>query len=120
MGKAIRKDKRAYNTQAIKEAIENNMNMRVLRSKLSKGKVVIHKMKNEFGEVVTEKDRIAEVIENFYRRLYSQSVPNPNQQERPRRMVLNVGSEDLPTIDKSELEAALKQLRNNRALGEDS
>ncbi|XP_071577202.1 craniofacial development protein 2-like [Temnothorax nylanderi] len=117
--KAIKKDKRAYNTRAIKEAIENNMNMRVLRSKLSKGKVVIYKMKNDLGEVVTERDRIAEIIENFYRRLYSQSAPNPNQQGRPRQTILNVGSEDLPAIDKSELEAALKQLRNNRAPGED-
>lgn len=38
---------------------------------MSRGRVVIHKMKNEHGEVVTEKNEITEIIENFYRRLQS-------------------------------------------------
>lgn len=53
--KVIRRDKRTYNTQEIQKAIENNMNMKVLRSNLFRGKLVIHRMKNELGEVVTEK-----------------------------------------------------------------
>ena len=45
--KAIRRDLRAHNTRMIHEAIEDNMNMRVLRSKTTNGKLLIHKMKNE-------------------------------------------------------------------------
>lgn len=66
--KAIRRDGRSYNMQLIKEAIENNSNMRVLRPGLLRGKLVIHKM-NDREEVTVEKDKITGIIENFYRRL---------------------------------------------------
>lgn len=35
---------------------------------------------NDRGEVTVEKDKITEIIENFYRRLYDQSIPLSNQQ----------------------------------------
>lgn len=66
--------------------------MKVLRSNMSRGKLVI-RMKNECGEVVTDKGQVAAVIEDFYRGLYS-----PVQQYQwaePRRSVQNVRSEEL-------------------------
>lgn len=80
--KAIRRDKRFYNTQIIKEAIENNCNMKVLRSGLSKGKMIIHKMKNDQGKITVEKNEITQIIQNFYQRLYNQSIPPPDQPKK--------------------------------------
>lgn len=70
--KALRKNQKAYTTHLVNEAMANNMNMIVLRVNLSRGKLRIHKMKNEQDEVVTDKNEIAAVIKGFYRRLYSQ------------------------------------------------
>ena len=60
------------------------------------------------------------VIENFYRKLYSQSVPEPDYLQEVRdRVIRNVGSEDIPEIDMMELRTALQQMRNRKAPGED-
>lgn len=115
--KAIRKDLRSYNTQTINEAIENNMNMKVLRSKRTKGKSLIYKIKNQQGEVVTERQQITSTIQQFYSGLYRQSVPKPNRSRI--QMVQNVGSEDIPEVDTAELRMALKQMKNRKAPGED-
>lgn len=114
--KAIRRDGRSYNMQLIKEAIENS-NMRVLCPGLLRGKL-IHKM-NDRGEVTVEKDKITGIIENFYRRLYDQSIPLSNQQGKLGQAVRNVGSQELQMIDRLALKIALKQLRNCKAPGED-
>lgn len=82
--RAIRRDKRSLNTQMIKEAIENNCNMRVLRSRLSKGKMIIHKMKNDQGEITMERNEITEIIQNFYQRLYNQFHPQINEKRENR------------------------------------
>lgn len=76
MKKVIRKNIRSYNTYRIKEVIENNCNMRVLRSDLLRGKVVIHKMKTGRGKVTEKKDEITEIIQNFYQS-YIVSQPHP-------------------------------------------
>ncbi|KAM0735271.1 LINE-1 retrotransposable element ORF2 protein [Formica fusca] len=115
--KAIRRDHRAYNTQQINEAITDNVNMKVLRSNMSRGRLVIHRMRNEGGEVVTDRGQVAAVIENFYRGLYS-SVQQ-YQRAEPRRSVQNVGSEELQQIDGPELREALRQTKNCKAPGED-
>ncbi|XP_070162480.1 craniofacial development protein 2-like [Polyergus mexicanus] len=115
--KAIRRDHRAYNTQQINEAIADNFNMKVLRFNMSKGKLVIHRMKNEGDEVVTDKGQVAAVIEDFYRGLYS--PVQQYQRAEPRRSVQNVGSEELQQIDGPELREALRQTKNCKAPGED-
>jgi len=43
--RGIRKDLRAYNTQTIKEVIEDNMNMKALRARRTKGKPLTYKIK---------------------------------------------------------------------------
>jgi len=117
--KAIRRDKRSYNTQMIKEAIENNCNMRVLRSGLSKGRTIIHKMKNDQGNITVEKNEITEIIQNFYQRLYNQSIPSLHHPKKEKQMVRNIGSEELKAIDGPEMRAALNQLKNCKTPGED-
>jgi len=60
------------------------------------------------------------IIENFYRKLYSTSVPKPDRiVNEKRRIILNVDSEEIPEIDRSELRAALRKMKNRKAPGED-
>lgn len=64
--KKIRKDIRTHNTEKIKATIENDKNMKVLKSMNSIGRTKIHKLKNKDGEIIQEKNQIVKVVENFY------------------------------------------------------
>ena len=55
--KEIQKDTRTSKTNLIKECIEDNANMRVLKSKLAVGRAKLVKMKNNQGIVVSDKKR---------------------------------------------------------------
>lgn len=92
--------------------------MKVLRTKRTRRRMCIFKMKNKEGETVTEMKGIASIVRDFYQRLYSQSVPSPVGEAEP-QVVLNVGSEDIPEIEASELRTVLKQIKNKKALAED-
>lgn len=114
--RAIRKDMREYNTQLIQETIKDNMNMKVLRTKRSRERTFIYKIKNGLEETVTETEGIAGIVQNFYQRLYSQQ---PLVSDMVPRTVLNVGSEEILEIQASELRAILKQMGNGKAPRED-
>lgn len=114
--KEVRKDIRNYNTKMIKNAIEDNANMRVLRSKLSPGKHKITKMKDQQGNIISDNRKISEHIKDFYTHLYISSRPDPSITNTT---VCNVGSEDVPEIAKQEIQAALKQMKNRKCPGED-
>ena len=115
--KEIRKDTRAFKTNLIKECIEDNANMRVLKSKLAVGRAKLVKMKNNQGIVVSDKKDVVEIIENFYRTLYTASPVY--KEHSPTKNILNVGSEDIPEITIAEIRAALKQMKNRKSPGED-
>lgn len=112
----VRKDIRVYNTKTIKNVIEDNVNMEVLRSKLSSGKHIITKMKNQQGNIISDSKKIAEHIKEFYTRLYTSTTPDPRITST---VICNVGSEDIPEISKQEIQAALKQMKNRKSPGED-
>lgn len=52
-------------------------------------------MKNEEGLIMSDRNDIATIIENFYRKLCSITVSAPNSSTRT---IINVGSEELPEI----------------------
>lgn len=113
--KHIRKDIRAHNNQIIQETIEDNMNMKVMRSKMSREKMRISKMRNERGDIVTGKQDIVEVVQSFYSHLYRSSVPRSVHVEEHRNTkIMNVGSEEMPEIDTDEMKVALRHMRNKR------
>lgn len=116
ISKEIRKDLRAHNTRLIQNTIEDNKNMRVLRSKLSKGKVKICKMRNKHGIIVNSRSEIKSVVQSFYQDLYSSITAGPGNQPQ---VIANVGSEDMPDIDKAEIRLALRQMKNRKSPGED-
>lgn len=112
----MRKDIRSYNTKMIENAIEDNANMRVLRSKLSPGRHKITKMRDQQGNIILDSKNIAEHIESFYTRLYTSIRPDPRT---AKTVICNVGSEDVPEISGQEIQAALKQMKNRKSPGED-
>lgn len=114
--KEIRKDIRTYNTRMIENAIEDNANMRVLRSKLSSGKHKITKMKNPQGNMVSDNRSIAEHIKEFYSCLYTSIRPDPRATNT---IICNVGSENVPEISRQEIQVALTQMKNRKSPGED-
>lgn len=110
---------RNHNTQLVRKTIQENANLRVLRSRMARDRTQICKMKNELGEIVTGKADIVATIQGFYRGLYSVSVPRPDDMgNEERQNIMNVGSEEIPEIDRS-CEEALMKMKNGKAPGED-
>ena len=74
------------------------------------GRAKLVKMKNNQGIVVSDKKDVVEIIENFYRTLYTAS---PVYKEHlPTKNILNVGSEDISEITITKIGAALKQIKS--------
>lgn len=118
--KEIRKDLRRYNTRQIEKLIGNNMNMKVLKSKGNRGKLLITKLRNGQGNLIYGRNEIAKVIQEFYLDLYKQTVQPPTADTRRHtHPVINVGSEEMPEISISELRTAIGQLKKEKAPGED-
>lgn len=86
----------------IENLLEDNNNMTVLKSKLSNCK-----MRNEKGIEVNDKKSLADIIEKFYTRLYTSSIPKPRNQTKH---ITHHRSEELPDITSEEIRAALKQM----------
>lgn len=73
--KEIRKDIRIHNTNVIEKCIEDNANMNILKSKLTAGRTKIVKLKNAQGIIISDKNDVIKVIENFY----THHIPLPNK-----------------------------------------
>lgn len=114
--KEVRKDIRTDNTKVIEKEIEDNSNMRVMRSKLSQGKQLINKLNDQRGNVISDSKGIAEHVRTFYTTLYTSIESAPTIE---RDTVRNVGSEDIPEISREEIRAALKRMKNRKCPGED-
>ncbi|KAL3280165.1 hypothetical protein HHI36_017665 [Cryptolaemus montrouzieri] len=70
--KAKRRVGRNRQTQMVEQAIEDNMNLRRLRKNLSKGNVRVQKLKDANNYAKYEKTEIINIIQDFYKELYSE------------------------------------------------
>lgn len=116
--KAIRRDVRAYNTRIIEREIEDNLNMRVLRSKQSRGKNRISCMRDTQGNTRYEKEKIMEIIKKFYEDLYAEKV-HKLRTAHNRQEVRNIRSEEISDVTRDEVRAAIKEMKNRKSLGKD-
>lgn len=89
--------------------------MRVLRSRIARGKTKICAIRNEKREMITDKVDITDTIQRFYSKLYSVSSPKPDKIGDGRLRILNVGSKEIPEIDKDELWTTMKMMKNQKA-----
>ncbi|XP_072401120.1 uncharacterized protein [Diabrotica undecimpunctata] len=70
INKAVRKDVRQYNTKKITTVVKENESLKVLKRCQALCKKNIVKIADRNGKVVTDKDKIIRVVEEFYTELY--------------------------------------------------
>eukprot|EP00794_Sanderia_malayensis_P008021 gene8021-8880_t len=75
--KKIKEEIRKLNTASIKKTIENNKSLKKQRRKLVIGKNQIIQIKDENGEIITDRDKIIKRTEDFYQKLYDSKVTVP-------------------------------------------
>ncbi|KAL3275239.1 hypothetical protein HHI36_020008 [Cryptolaemus montrouzieri] len=79
--KAISRDGRNRQTQLVEQAREDNKltNLRTLRKNLPIGKIRIHKLKDTNNNAEYEKTEIINIIQVFFKELYSEKHPAPSR-----------------------------------------
>ncbi|KAL0902204.1 hypothetical protein ABMA27_000129 [Loxostege sticticalis] len=120
ISKSLTRDLRQFNMERIKEAIERNKGSKVFARDLSVGQSQLSKLKTEDGITISSKPELLEEIEKFYGQLYtSLRLPVSNLAEDPRARLTRHYTEDIPDVSLYEIRMALKQLKNNKAPGDD-
>ncbi|XP_063831012.1 uncharacterized protein LOC135080257 [Ostrinia nubilalis] len=118
--KSLRHDVRNFNTNSIKEAIERNQGSKVFARDNSIGQSQLTKLKTADGSVTSTKAEVLSEIERFYGQLYtSVTKPVDSSATDPRAKLTRHYTEDIPDISLYEIRMALKQLKNNKAPGDD-
>jgi len=121
ISKNIRKDIRNYNNEQIEKTIDQNKSLKVLRKKLTNGKKEILKLKNRQGRETTNREELLQVVEEFYTELYRNrhKLELETKETRKETGIINQGSEELPEITIDEIKLSLKEMKNNKAPGDD-
>ena len=93
----------------------------MLKRKLNTGKNEILKLKKRNGETTTNREELLKIVEEFYTELYRSSKELEKEPKETKRNggVLNQGSEELLEITIQEIELSLKEMKNNKAPGQD-
>ena len=106
--KRLREDLREHNTMKVKEAVESRKGLK--KAKEKEGcKVLIPALQEQNGTITTNRERILERCAEFYEYLYKDAAQNIRKEK----------AEDVPPILDSEIEHAMKSMKNNKARGED-
>ena len=124
ISKSIRKDNRKHKTEQIQQTIEENKSLKVLRRRLTNGKKEIIKLKNKDRTVTTNREELLRIVEEFYTELYRSRQNHKEKQteklDKSEKIVINQGSEEMPSISTDEIRNALKKMKKNKAPGEDN
>ncbi|PZC75698.1 hypothetical protein B5X24_HaOG205730 [Helicoverpa armigera] len=101
--------------------LEKSSCRRSLKLEVAEGRKHIFKLINKDNEVVTDREELLQITEDFFKELYtSKSTPTNNLHASTSRLpVQNVGSEEIPDVVVDEIEFAIHQLKTRRAPGED-
>lgn len=65
----MRKDIKKYNSKAVKMTVEENKSLKIPQKILNKRKQEIIKLKNERGEVKTNRHELLQLVKEFYAEL---------------------------------------------------
>ena len=117
---SMRHDIRIFNTNCIEKAIERNKGSKVFARNLSVGQSQLTQLRTDSGLLVSSKPEVLREVESFYGQLYtSYKKPTISSAKDPRAELTRHYSEEIPDVSLSEISAALRQLKNNKAPGDD-
>ena len=118
--KAIRsrmsEDINNYNEEQLIKYLEDNKVIKTIKSKQCLGRSNIISLKEEKGTHIHDRDRMIKRCEEFYTNLYSTKLP----QWQPSMQIHNTRSTPPPPILPTEVSAAIKRLKRNKAPGNDN
>ncbi|MCJ3464047.1 reverse transcriptase family protein, partial [Klebsiella pneumoniae] len=117
LSKLINKRKTAdiwkYNMERIDIALKNGRSLKAAKRRLGIGKNQMYALRDRQGNVITNRDEIVIIAEEFYRDLYS-SRDNQNSERGS-----NLEEADIPPVLTEEVMKALKEMQAGKAPGED-
>ena len=75
---------------------------------------MIMSMRKESGEITADREEILKICENFYKSLYTQTVPTPESKVKS-----SPDTEEIPEFTEEEVERAIKWTKRHKAQGVD-
>ena len=109
--KQMREEIRRHNVHLVQQALMQNRGLKSAKLKSKEGKSLMVAIRNKDGSITTDRDKIVERCAEFYRELYSSTANRP---------VVQTSAEDsVPEVLHSEIQLAVKQMKNNKAPGDD-
>ena len=119
--KAIRnrmsEDINNYNEEQLIKSLEDNKGIKTIKSKQCLGRSNIISLKEENGSTkIHDRDRMIKMCEEFYANLYITKL----RQGQPSVQIHNTRSTPPPPILPTEVSAAIKRLKRNKAPGNDN
>lgn len=109
--KRMRDEIRQYNTKIVEQALLANKGTKAARLKAINGRKLMVAIKDDQGNILTDRERIVQRCAEFYKKLYSST------QDRP--TISSTQREPVPHVTCSEIENALKHMTRGKAPGPD-
>ena len=116
LNKLVKKKRRTRarrkRTELILETLEARKGPRQINK--HRNKQMIMSMRKESGEITTNREEILKICANFYKSLYTQTVPTPES-----TMKSSPDTEEIPEFTEEEVERAIKRMKRHKAQGVD-
>lgn len=116
--RAIRRDVREHNTEAVRTILESSKSTRQARKQRGSGKQWLLGARGPRGNRLTEREDIVTAATNYYRSLYTSSKQEANPSDSIQ--MNNVDDIEVPPILQSEVRTAIGELKSGKAPGEDN
>lgn len=113
----VEKDIEAWREKIVQSIIEKHRGPKVFCKALQPGNQQITKIKDTSGILVTNRAEVLKVIESYYQILYNSMAEKPSNLSRSK--IVNMGSEEIPDINREEIRYALSRVKNGKSGGED-
>ena len=116
LNKLVKKKRRTRARRKRKELILETLEARKGPRQINKhrNKQMIMSMRKESGEITTNREEILKICANFYKSLYTQTVPTPES-----TMKSSPDTEEIPEFTEEEVERAIKRMKRHKAQGVD-
>ena len=107
----MRNEIREYNIKIVEQAILANKGVKAARRKVMDGKKLMVAIRDNNGNIITDRGKIVQRCAGFYGKLYSSTIDRPTTSRTHRHPV--------PQVTCSEVENALKYMSNGKVPGPD-